>query len=892
MRKQKSHGRVIGAFVLALSLFAAWFALPARYRQLLEPTAFAAAKTFTVDTGSDDPDVNPGDGICDMIPGAGFSCSLRAAIQESNVNIGKDTINFNLVGPGVRTLAPLSPLPTITDPVIIDGYSQPGTSVNTLPNGGNNAVLLVQLQGSNIGGFGSALTIAAGNSTVKGLVINFFPGSAILMNTNGGNTIQGNFIGTNPDGTAASANAAGIFISSSNTNTIGGLTADARNVISGNQFAVQIFSGTGNLVQGNLIGTNAAGTGALGNNPPCDCGVVHIVGAATDTVIGGSTPAARNVISGNGKYGIEINTDGFNNPTRTKVQGNFIGTDIGGHAPLGNGKSGVTVASASDTTIGGVGNAGNTIAFNARDGITVVDNPGTSILSNSIFANAELGIDLGPTGVTQNDLKDPDGGANNLQNFPVITSAAKSGDNVLISGTLNSTPNKSFTIELFSNATCDPIGNGEGQKLINVTTATTNSGGNASFITADLVSNLIGSFITATATDPDGNTSEFSQCTQLSTPLPIVQFGQSSYSTFEDCTAVTITVARQGDTSTAASVAYSTQSGTASERSDFDTTAGTISFAPGETAKSFDVLISEDSYVEGTESFTVVLSDASGTMLGTPSTATIQIFDDQPESTTNPIDAAHDFVCQHYHDFLNREDDSSGLAFWTNNITSCGTDADCIQRKRVDTSAAFFISIEFQETGGFVIRVQRAAFGKKSEEAASRITYDQFIRDARQVGDGVVVGQPGFDVRLGANEQTYATQVVTSAAFINRYPVAQTADQYVDALFASAGATPINTERQDAINAFGAGGTAGRTAALRSVSDSNSVGQAEFTATFVLMQYFGYLRRNPTDAPDNNDSGYQFWLAKLNQFGGDFRRAEMVKAFISSGEYRSRFGTQ
>jgi len=251
---------------------------------------------------------------------------------------------------------------------------------------------------------------------------------------------------------------------------------------------------------------------------------------------------------------------------------------------------------------------------------------------------------------------------------------------------------------------------------------------------------------------------------------------------------------------------------------------------------------------------------------------------------------AEAFVCQHYHDFLNREDDSSGLAFWTNEIESCGNDSACISSKRISVSGAFFLSIEFQETGGFGIRIQRVAFGKKSAEAATRISYDEFIRAARQVGDGVVVGQPGFQARLGANEQTYATQVVSSAAFINRYPLPQTADQYVDALFASAGVTPTTAERQAGINAFGAGGTAGRTSALISVANSNSVGLAEFTPSFVLMQYFGYLRRNPTDAPDLNDNGYQFWLAKLNQFNGDFRRAEMVKAFITSTEYRSRFG--
>src|SRR4030095_14184995 len=125
----------------------------------------------------------------------------------------------------------------------------------------------------------------------------------------------------------------------------------------------------------------------------------------------------------------------------------------------------------------------------------------------------------------------------------------------------------------------------------------------------------------------------------------------------------------------------------------------------------------------------------------------------------------------------------------------------------------------------------------------------------------------------------YINQVVASAPFTTAYGSGLTAVQFVDAVFASAGVTPTATERQDAINAFGGGGLAGRAAALRSVSDSNSLRGAEFRPSFVLMQYFGYLRRNPTDSPDNNDSGYQFWLAKLNAFNGDFVQAEMVKAF-------------
>jgi hypothetical protein len=302
------------------------------------------------------------------------------------------------------------------------------------------------------------------------------------------------------------------------------------------------------------------------------------------------------------------------------------------------------------------------------------------------------------------------------------------------------------------------------------------------------------------------------------------------------------------------------------------------------------VLLTEDSFTEGTESFTIALSNPAGATLGLPASVSVELFDDAPESNTNPIDAADDFVCQHYHDFLNREEDSFGAAFWTNEITSCGNNAGCIQQKRVNTSGAFFLSIEFQETGGFAIRVQRAAFGKKSVDAATRISYAQFIRDARFVGEGVVVGQTGWDSRLETNKQAYISQMVASAPFTTAYGVGLTADQFVDALFAKAGVTATSSERQAAINAFAGGGPSGRAAALRSVSDSNSLRAAEFTPSFVLMQYFGYLRRNPTDAPDNNDNGYQFWLTKLNAFNGDFVQAEMVKAFITSLEYRGRFG--
>jgi hypothetical protein len=200
------------------------------------------------------------------------------------------------------------------------------------------------------------------------------------------------------------------------------------------------------------------------------------------------------------------------------------------------------------------------------------------------------------------------------------------------------------------------------------------------------------------------------------------------------------------------------------------------------------------------------------------------------------------------------------------------------------------LSIEFQETGGYALRIQRTAFGKQSNDPFTRYPYLQFMRDSRTIGQGVVVGQSGYDTLLEQNKQAYAEQMVLTTDFTLRFPPAPAA-VYVDALFASAGATPTAAERTAAINSFGAGGTIGRVAALRSVTDSASVRTADFTPSFVLAEYYGYLRRNPTDAPDFSDAGYQFWFNKLNAFNGNYIDSEMVKAFITSSEYRQRLGT-
>jgi hypothetical protein len=383
--------------------------------------------------------------------------------------------------------------------------------------------------------------------------------------------------------------------------------------------------------------------------------------------------------------------------------------------------------------------------------------------------------------------------------------------------------------------------------------------------------------------------------TPTPTPTPAqtrVHFEFDQYVAAEDCGGLSVAVVRTGDTTGPLTVDFATSDGTAKQKGDYTITLGTLNFAPGDTRKIITLLITEDAFVEGDETFNLNLFNLSGpATLEEPSRATITIADDDTTPTnTNPIDDTHTFVCQHYHDFFNREPDTSGLLFWTNNIESCGANASCREAKRIDTSAAFFLSIEFQATGFYAIRMQRAAFGKRSDTATTRMTYQDLIRDTQQLDDGVIVGEAGADAKLEQNKQAYATQVVTSAAFIARFPTSQTAAEYVDALYASAQVTPSATERADAISAFGGGGTSGRVAALRKIAESQSLINAEFSPAFVLLQYHGYLRRNPTDLPDADDSGYQFWLTKLTSFAGDFRKAEMVKAFLSSAEYRQRFG--
>jgi len=589
---------------------------------------WAAARpttTFTVNTT-----VDSQNGNCDT------DCTLRDAIAlAQNVNgtvafaigSGHQTITLDPILGGLGTSMPLS----------IDATTQPGYAGSPLVE--------INCGGKSV----DALVIEGGFTTVKGLVITNGCQTGIRIDTAGGNTIQGNFIGTDWTGASDGNVYEGINVLFRN-NQIGGTTAAARNVVVGGTNGVAIaLQSDGNQVQGNYINTNAAGTGLLGHategigvtganntigglgggnvinvpgNPTgtngdgistnYDSGTIiqgNFIGTnaagtdmllvyngirlrstdltATGAQIGGTDPGTGNVIASAVNAGIFIDIRATSSTSAPTIQGNFIGTDktgsyelpnkwgvwdvggvklIGGTTagarnvisgneigiveaanlnppfpaikgnsigptsnglPLGNTQIGIKAYNGGVAVIGGTeAGAGNTIAFNGSasvtgyGGVVILDNYHCSVLSNSIFSNGGLGIDLGGDGVTANDSEDLDLGPNNQQNFPSITSAITAGAITTVDGTLNSFPSTSYSLQFFSNPTCDPSGHGQGKTLVGSTTVTTNGGGDGTFHTALSGVAPAGQFLTATATDPNNNTSEFSACVLVAAGAP------------------------------------------------------------------------------------------------------------------------------------------------------------------------------------------------------------------------------------------------------------------------------------------------------------------------------------------------------------------------------------
>jgi hypothetical protein len=518
------------------------------------------------------------------------TCTLRDAMTFANTGGSGVTIAFNISGAGVHTIAPMSALPTIDRNTTIDGFTQPGSSPNSNgPGLPDNSIHLIELDFENEAAsdfWGLEITSGGSNAVIRGLVINRAPTAGIAIFATDSPVVDGCFIGTDPAGSSSPGRQQfGVLIDqNSDTVTVGGTTPDTRNLISGNLIAGvglgdQFGAGGSNhIIEGNFVGTNAAGTGALPNNFG-----ISLVGTTSFCTVGGTTAAARNLISGNtgrgvllggslgaqvvenntvegnwigtdvtgqlplgnGEYGVECND--FNNTiggssagagnviafnafggigteggcSGLVVQGNFIGTDATGTAAMGNHGPAVSIYGSTGATIGGIGaGEANTMAYNGTGGVSgavwVGASTAATIRGNSIHDNLATGIDLsaggGPDGVTANDLGDADAGGNNLQNFPIVSTVTY-GANTTVDGFLNSTPSTTFDLDFYSNPACSnfPREFLQGATYIGSSQVTTDGSGNATIHVTTLASTPSGSRISVTATDPGGNTSEFSQ---------------------------------------------------------------------------------------------------------------------------------------------------------------------------------------------------------------------------------------------------------------------------------------------------------------------------------------------------------------------------------------------
>lgn len=429
---------------------------------------------------------------------------------------------------------------------------------------------------------------------------------------------------------------------------------------------------------------------------------------------------------------------------------------------------------------------------------------------------------------------------------------------------------------------------------------------NSMYITGRTASTNFPTLNPSQSTNAGGSLDVF--VTKISDPPPaVVQFSNSAYSAIEDCTFATITLNRLGDLGGVTRVDFTSSDGTSIQRTDYTLGAGTVTFAVGETSKTFNVLISEDAYVEGNESFDLVLSNPVGGGLGTPAAATVTIIDDDTTNPAfiNPIDDANIFVRQHYHDFLTREGDSSGITFWTNAITGCGTNQTCINSRRIDVSNAFYYELEFQQTGSYVYRVYRAAFGNNQPfanpnpdpthpgEEKKVPLYLAFMKDRAQVRGGAQLAQLQLD---------FATVFVLRPEFVAKYPLSlATAAQFVDALLATMTSdlsVDLSGQRQALIDLYNQGSTttAGRANVMYPLADDNAPANpinnrafidAEYNRAFVFTQYAGYLRRDPDMA------GFLFWLGQVNSapLRDVPKQHALVCSFITAAEYQNRFSS-
>lgn len=633
---------------------------------LLSGAPALAAATFTVTSTGDS---GPG--------------SLRQAILDANADTSASyydphTIAFNIAGTGVHSIKPTSPLPTITNALTIDGYTQPGASQNTADLG-DNAVLLIELDGSLAGADADGLRNAPSACcdymfplSVRGLVINSFAGRAIYApghNCNDPNqsgcsatlSVNGSFIGTDPSGTAAKGNGVGIQLGTvtrgqiGGTSFVGGPSLQNRNLISGNRGAGVLADAPDASSDGRwasaqfvdaYVGIDASGAHALGNG-----------GNGIEIGAHGIADVQLSVIGGNAGNGIEIlsmpTTTGYG---KSSISDTTVGLGAGanGSGPaLGNAGNGIRYAGNSRGTVGG---PGNYIENNGGAGIRVEDTALVDFYSGTITGNHGLAVDLGVEGPSANDPGDADGGANDGLNFPVLTSATNTNNSAHIIGSIDALPNTELEIYFRQGTNCDAAGRGQAQRLPGLDprygnpfiTVTTDASGHAEFdydapqplYQTDAFPYLSAQTRYARELAPGLSSiivSEFSPCVHIESeaaPAPgTLQFAAAGYSIAENGGSVDVVVTRAGGTSGAASVQLTTADGSAHAGSDYGALAATVSFADGDdAAKHVTIAITDDDSVEGDEQFTIALSAPSGATLGAPATTTVTITDDDTAS--------------------------------------------------------------------------------------------------------------------------------------------------------------------------------------------------------------------------------------------------------------------
>jgi hypothetical protein len=668
------------------------------------------------------------------------------------------------------------------------------------------------------------------------------------------------------------------------------------NIVFGSPLVATVSSGSGEPIAGGVVTFAAPGSGASGVFP----GNVTTVNITTDASGVVTAPTFTANGTAGGPYNVTAGGRGIASSATFSLTNNKAATTTGITSSVNPSDFGQNVIFTATVT-SAIGTPTGTVQFttngNNLDSPQVLNAGGVATLATSALsvgpqvigalysgANFESStatlsgsqVVKGQPSLTINDVSIMEGDSGTTIAVFTVTLSATSNLTVTVNyATANGTANaRTDYTATNSTLTFNP---GETTKTISVSV-----NGDQSFEPDETFFLNLSGAINATITDNQGLGTILNDDAQGG----IISFSSGNYTVAENQRAVTITVNRTGDTSAAATVDYATSddsdpakfvpcatiNGIASSRCDFTGTSGTLKFSAGETTKTFQVLISEDSYVENSETFPVTLSNLTGgAVFATPSTATVTIIDDVPEPATNPIDDADNFAREQYHDFLNREGDQQGQDYWTARITVCGSDAACIQQQRIGVSGQFFIEQEFQQTGFYVYRIYKAGLGR-------RPSYLEFTPDRSRLL---------ANSSLDAEKIAYSLEFVQRSEFTGKYPLTSNGPAFVDALLQNVqtnSGVDLIERREELLAVYHTGSdqTDSRARTLRTLADHDDFKAAEYNRAFVLAQYFGFLRREPDPA------GYTFWLSVLNGNSNNVRN--MVCMFITSDEYQGRFG--